>query len=203
MHNSFLSTPALLKEEIETFNQVRVQGSPRWLAKREKLANAALLPPLRRYRSIVFAVSSVEEKEALLKKRVIFVAGQVVHLADYHQSTAATQCTNCYKYSYSGAACRAKGCKFCILDHYSKDHVGCKDCKVSGQLCSHQRPACRNCKGDHLATSLKCSLAPPARAKATPKPTATTTTNSTSTVATPTTAETDSWYNNTNSHSTN
>ena len=38
MHDSFLATPALLKEEIETFNPIKVQGTPRWLAKKEKLA---------------------------------------------------------------------------------------------------------------------------------------------------------------------
>ena len=125
---------------------------------REKLANASQLPSARRYASIVFAVASAEEKQRLLRERTLFVAGQVVQLADYHYSTPGTQCSNCYKLGHSSVVCREKGCKFCLLPHYSKDHSGCKDCKTTGRLCSHQAAICRNCKGDYTATSSKCSL---------------------------------------------
>ena len=161
MYKEIVDTPALLKAEIEEYNKhisFSIQGSPRWLAKREKLENFSQLPPANRYASIVFAVLSFEEKQRLLRERVISVAGVAVYLADFYESTPGTQCSNCYKFGHSSAGCRTKGCKFCLQAHYLKDHAGCKDCKTTGKLCSHQKPICRNCKGDHLATSSTCSL---------------------------------------------
>ena len=160
MRESFLATPALLKDDIEKFNsRVTIKGTPRWLAKQEKLLNVNQLPPARRYASIVFAVESVEEKKRLLRERALSIAGQRVYLADYHESLPTTQCNKCYKLGHNRLACREeKGCKYCLSSHLSKDHTGCKDCKVSGRLCSHQKPICRNCKGEHTATSSNCSL---------------------------------------------
>ena len=159
MRDCFIAILALLKEDIEQHNiGVTLQGTPRWLAKREKLSNINQLPPARRYASIVFAVESEEEKKRLLRERTLSIAGQQVYLADYHESSPTTQCNKCYKLGHNGLACRDKGCKYCLSSHLSKDHVGCQDCKVSGKLCSHQKPICRNCKGEHTATSSKCSL---------------------------------------------
>jgi hypothetical protein len=62
MHKAFILSTAELKAEIETFNNVVIQGNPRWLAKREKLKNAHLLPPHQRYASIAFVVGSEEER---------------------------------------------------------------------------------------------------------------------------------------------
>lgn len=139
-------------------SSLTLKGNPRWLAKKEKLLNVNNLPPSRRYASIVFAVESVEEKQRLLRERAINIAGQRVYLADYHKSTSTTQCNKCYKLSHNRLACRDKGYKYYLSSHFLKDHVGCKDYKVSGRLCSHQKPIYRNCKGEHIATSSKCSL---------------------------------------------
>ena len=62
MHPEFIASPAELKAEIETFNNIAIKGNPRWLAKREKLEGAQLLPPDQRYASIVFVVGSKEER---------------------------------------------------------------------------------------------------------------------------------------------
>jgi hypothetical protein len=56
MHEAFISSTAELKAEIESFNNVTIQGNLRWLAKREKLENAHLLSPHQRYASIAFVV---------------------------------------------------------------------------------------------------------------------------------------------------
>jgi len=45
MHDAFIASTAELKAEIKTFNNIAIQGNPRWLAKREKLKNAHLLAP--------------------------------------------------------------------------------------------------------------------------------------------------------------
>jgi hypothetical protein len=63
MHESFLSSTTELKAAIETFNNVVIQGNPRWLANREKLENAHLLPTHQRYASIVFGVGTKEEQQ--------------------------------------------------------------------------------------------------------------------------------------------
>ena len=83
MYDNLVATPALLKDEIERYNNVTIQGSPRWLVKQEKLANASQIPLARRYASIVFAVASTEEKQRLLRERTLSIAGQQVYLADF------------------------------------------------------------------------------------------------------------------------
>ena len=81
MHDSFIASPALLKEDIKSFNSgLTIQGTPRWLAKREKLVNVYKLPLARRYASIVFAVESEEEKKRLLKERAIAIALSLIHI---------------------------------------------------------------------------------------------------------------------------
>ena len=47
----------LLKEEIETFNPIRIQGLPRWISSREKRYN-----PQTRFGSIVFAIENEEKR---------------------------------------------------------------------------------------------------------------------------------------------
>ena len=92
MHDAFLASTAELKAEIETFNSVAIQGNPRWLAKRERLENAHLLPLDQRYASIVFRVSSEEERQRLLAQRQLSIAGRLVYLAKYHDISLRTQC---------------------------------------------------------------------------------------------------------------
>jgi hypothetical protein len=47
----------LLKEEIETFNPIRIQGLPRWISSREKRYD-----PQTRFGSIVFAIENEEKR---------------------------------------------------------------------------------------------------------------------------------------------
>ena len=157
MHDAFLASPAELKAEIETFNNIAIQGNPRWLAKREKLENAHLLPLHQRYSSIVFRVSSEEEQQRLLAQRQLSIAGRQVYLAKHYDISPRTQCQNCFKLGHNREMCRGKGCKLCTELHYTKDHASCKDCKLIGRLCEHQRPCCINCQGEHIATSRQCS----------------------------------------------
>jgi hypothetical protein len=84
MHEAFVSSTTELKAEIESFNNVAIQGNPRWLAKREKLKNAHLLPPHERYASIAFVVGSEEERQRLLAYKQLSIAGRTVYLTKYH-----------------------------------------------------------------------------------------------------------------------
>ena len=47
----------LLKEEIETFNPIKIQGLPRWIFFRVKRYN-----PQTRFSSIVFAIKNKEKR---------------------------------------------------------------------------------------------------------------------------------------------
>ncbi|KAF2821909.1 hypothetical protein CC86DRAFT_410985 [Ophiobolus disseminans] len=92
MHNEFIVSPAALKEEIETFNKVTIKGNPRWLAKKERLKTAHLLPPDQRYASIVFEVESEQERQRLLSQKQLSIAGRVAYLTKYYNISAKTQC---------------------------------------------------------------------------------------------------------------
>jgi hypothetical protein len=158
MHEAFISSTAELKAEIETFNNVVIQGNPRWLAKREKLKNAHLLPPHQRYASIAFVVGSEEERQRLLAYKQLSIAGRTVYLTKYHDISPRTQCQNCFKLGHNKEMCKDRGCKLCAKPHYTKDHQSCADCKLIGRLCEHQKPCCINCQEEHTATSRRCTF---------------------------------------------
>jgi hypothetical protein len=92
MHEAFVSSTTELKAETESFNNVKIQGNLRWLAKREKLKNAHLLPPHQRYASIAFVVGSKEERQQLLAYKQLSIAGRTVYLIKYHDISLRTQC---------------------------------------------------------------------------------------------------------------
>jgi hypothetical protein len=157
MHEAFVSSTTELKAEIESFNNVKIQGNPRWLAKREKLENAHLLPPHQRYASIAFVVGSEEERQRLLAYKQLSIAGRTVYLTKYHDISPRTQCQNCFKLGHNKEMCKNRGCKLCAKPHYTKDHQSCADCKLIGRLCEHQKPCCINCQEEHTATSRRCT----------------------------------------------
>jgi hypothetical protein len=157
MHDGFISSTAELKAEIETFNNVVIKGNPRWLVKQEKLDTAHLLSPHQRFASIVFEVGSEEERQRLLARRQLSIAGRIVYLAKYQDISATTQCQSCFKLGHNQEMCRRRGCKLCAGPHYTKDHASCTECKITGRLCQHQKPCCVNCQGEHVATSRKCA----------------------------------------------
>jgi hypothetical protein len=145
MHKAFISSTAELKAEIETFNNIVIQGNPRWLAKREKLENAHSLPPHQRYASIAFVVASEEERQRLLAYKQLSIAGRTAYITKYHDISPRTQCQNCFKLGHNKEMCKSRGCKLCAKPHYTKDHLSCADCKLTGRLCEHQKPCCINC----------------------------------------------------------
>jgi hypothetical protein len=92
MHKAFTSSTAGLKAEIESFNNIVIQGNPRWLAKPEKLENAHLLPPHQRYASIAFVVGSEEERQRMLAYKQLSIAGRTVYVTKYYDISPRTQC---------------------------------------------------------------------------------------------------------------
>src|SRR6202034_422583 len=68
----------LLKEEIETFNPIRIQGLPRWILSREKRYDLQT-----RFGSIVFTIENEEKRQEILKHKEILIAGVAAKVVKY------------------------------------------------------------------------------------------------------------------------
>ena len=75
----------LLKEEIETFNPIRIQGQPRWISSRAKRYD-----PQTRFGSIVFAVENEEKRQEILKQKEILIAGVATKVVKYLEVSPTT-----------------------------------------------------------------------------------------------------------------
>jgi hypothetical protein len=140
----------LLKEEIETFNPIRIQGQPRWISSRAKRYD-----PQTRFGSIVFAVENEEKRQEILKQKEILIAGVATKVVKYLEVSPTTQCTSCQKFGHIGDRCSTRACRFCAAAHLSKDH-SCSSCIITGRPCEHTTPLCINCKEKHFANSKDC-----------------------------------------------
>jgi hypothetical protein len=140
----------LLKEEIETFNPIRIQGLPRWISSRAKRYD-----PQARFGSIVFAIENEEKRQEILKQKEILIAGIATKVVKYLKVSPTTQCTSCQKFGHIGDRCSTRACQFCAAAHLSKDH-SCSNCNITGRPCEHTTPLCINCKEKHFANSKDC-----------------------------------------------
>jgi len=140
----------LLKEEIETFNPIRIQGLPRWISSSVKRHD-----PQTRFGSIVFTIENEEKRQEILKQKEISIAGTATKVVKYLEVSPTTQCTSCQKFGHIGDRCSTRACRFCAAAHLSKDHC-CPTCLISGRPCKHTTPLCINCKENHFANSKDC-----------------------------------------------
>jgi hypothetical protein len=140
----------LLKEEIETFNPIRIQGLPRWISSRVKRHD-----PQTRFGSIVFTIENEEKRQEIFKQKEILIAGTATKVVKYLEVSPTTQCTSCQKFGHIGDRCSTRACRFCAAAHLSKDH-SCSTCTITGKPCKHTTPLCINCKESHFANSKDC-----------------------------------------------
>ena len=73
---------SIFQQEVETFNPVKVKGSPRWLKQPAEEKRAG---------SVVFAVPT-EEEANYSRKNGLYIAGVRVKVAVYKAYTNKTQC---------------------------------------------------------------------------------------------------------------
>ena len=137
----------LLKEEIEIFNPIRIQGLPRWIT-----SSAKRHDPQTRFSSIVFAIENKEKRQEILKQKEILIAGVATKVVKYLEVSPTTQCTSCQKFGYIGDRCSTKAYRFCVAAYLSKDY-SCSMCNIIGKPCEHTTPLCINCKEKHFANS--------------------------------------------------
>ena len=137
----------LLKEEIETFNPIGIQGLPRWISSSEKRHN-----PQTRFGSIVFTVENEEKRQEILKQKEILIAGTATKVVKYLEVSPTTQCTSCQKFGYIGDRCSTRACRFCAAVYLSKDH-SYSTYVITGRPYKHTTPLCINCKEKHFTNS--------------------------------------------------
>jgi hypothetical protein len=75
----------LLKEEIETFNPIRIQGLPRWISSSVKRHD-----PQTRFGSIVFTIENEEKRQEILKQKEISIAGTATKVVKYLEVSPTT-----------------------------------------------------------------------------------------------------------------
>jgi hypothetical protein len=131
---------AFFTEEAKTFNGIEVLGEPRWLKQPVEGQESG---------SVLFAVPT-EAMATRCRKLGLAIAGKKVTIARYREFTPTTQCYRCLAYGHNPRECRKPvKCAICPEKHITRDH-SCSSCKASGP-CSHYKPYCHNCKGDHRA----------------------------------------------------
>ena len=137
----------IFQQEVETFNPIKVKGSPRWLRQPTGEKRAG---------SVVFAVPT-EEEGAYSLKNGLYVAGVRVKVVAYKAFTYKTQCYRCQGFGHNPATCNKQiACAICSNKHLTRLHK-CSSCAAS-QLCEHVTPACSNCKGKHMANNKDCEV---------------------------------------------
>lgn len=125
------------KTEAEEYNeQMKIQGSPRWLTDPLKKAHG----------SIVFSVEN-DEIKSKIKRNGLIVGALLIKVVNYKSSTSKTQCRKCLKYGHFATLCnRTPICAVCAGAHLTTEH-SCATCKASNE-CSHVKVKCANCKSN-------------------------------------------------------
>jgi hypothetical protein len=147
-----LDTPTdlgVIKDEIHTFNPVKVVGTLGWLTGPERREG-------KRASSVVFAVATEADRKHCVKNG-LFIAGERVTVVNYKAFSPKTQCYRCQGYSHDPTACRKPiKCRLCAGNHHTRDHK-CNLCN-STTLCNHTTAKCANCSGSHAANSEECEV---------------------------------------------
>ena len=139
----------VIRDEIHTFNPIKVSGSVGWLTAPDKRQG-------KRASSIVFTVITEAERKHCLKNG-LFIAGEKVQVVNYKAYSPKTQCYRCQGFGHNPATCRKPiKCRLCAGNHHTRDHK-CITCN-SSNLCGHTEAKCTNCNGNHTANSTECEI---------------------------------------------
>ena len=144
---SEIDTIGIFQQEAETFNPVKIKGTPRWLKAPTEDKRAG---------SVVFAVPT-EEEALYSRKNGLYIAGVRVKVAVFKAFTQKTQCYRCQGFGHNPTLCnKPVACAICSKKHLTRMHK-CTSCNAS-QVCEHIAPACVNCKGKHAANNRECEV---------------------------------------------
>ena len=138
----------MLKNDIQTYNGVKLMRNPVWLTSEEKKGT-------QKHGSILIHVENQEAAQKLLKFRMS-VAGVPVKAEKFQDKSV--QCSKCQKIGHQSKDCiSAAKCRICANDHPTKMHK-CETCKATTE-CIHMPAKCANCLENHQANDAKCIYA--------------------------------------------
>lgn len=126
-----------IKNEIAEFNQqMKLEGEPRWLVRKQNKMHA----------SLVISVQN-EDQKAQIRKSGLLISGTLLRVVNYRSSTNKTQCHKCLKFGHQATSCNRQAvCAYCNEPHLTSSH-SCGICK-SSEACQHISKKCVNCKSN-------------------------------------------------------
>ena len=132
----------MLKNEIETYNPIKLKMTPRWLTK--QAVNDG-----KTHTSIVITLNTANE--AQLCKNGLFIKGIKVKTNMFNSIKPSHQCEKCMKFEYAKTNCKnAVTCNFCALTYDINNHK-CNKCNVMKKICNHINFKYINCNENHCA----------------------------------------------------
>ena len=132
----------LLKQEIETFNEVH-SIAVNWLSNSQNKQQ-------KMHESVVIAFDTQAAAQKALKR--LSIAGIFVKTAAYVEDKTTEQCMKCQKFEHSTNTCKnLPVCQLYVKSHPTRLH----SCKT----CIHTVLKCTNCAGNHAANSKECNVA--------------------------------------------
>ena len=140
-----------LKDDIQTFNDCKVLGTPFWLTSREKRQS--------KYSgTMVIAFETEAEAKRAITSR-FYVAGKSVKVEKWNTIPRDTQCSKCQGFGHAQERCKRDAvCRICAASHYTSQHR-CPQYNAK-DACAHTKPKCANCGESHLADAKQCELRP-------------------------------------------
>jgi hypothetical protein len=140
--------PNMLKDDIETYNGVKLMRTPVWLTSEEKRGT-------QKHGSILIHLENQNAAQQLLKFRMS-VAGVPVKAQKF--TDRSVQSSKCQTVGHQSKDCvSAARCRLCAGDHHTKAHK-CQACNAA-TLCAHTSVKCANCLQAHQADDAKCVFA--------------------------------------------
>lgn len=137
--------PNMLKEDIESFNNIKLIRTPIWLSQEETRLQ-------KNHSSIIIHISDPQLADILIKRK-IFIAGELCKIEKFIPKYI--QCEKCQKYGHTKFKCKNDyKCRICAQNHDSSAHF-CSSCHTKKQ-CYHMPIKCANCNLSHMANDHIC-----------------------------------------------
>ena len=140
----------LLEEEIKVYNGLNPIIRPRWLSSLENRRE-------KKHGSVVVCFESKPEADKALRNR-LQIAGESMRTTEYISVKPTHQCQRCLQFGHSEVHCyREQICAICAKNHEKRFHF-CVLCSTRGEKCTHTKPKCSNCQGEHEALDRTCPI---------------------------------------------
>ena len=142
------------REEIEVMKGEQLPYAPRWIegdTLGERFDNGSI-----KRSTLVLTVKSKKAADTIMAKGLFF-GGRRHEAERFWERGEGGICTHCCGRDHFGKCVEEARCFVCAGEHEGSKH-GCTvgSCGKRSEPCEHQAAKCANCKGAHMATSLRC-----------------------------------------------